>query len=378
VAPNVEKTYSWAVYRDELERQSAALVRRLPAIAAQARQVAEGIAARSPSLLYLVGSGDSYIAAHSCQFAYRSLSRIASFVVEAFDVAGYHAPLFDATTLVVSTSISGRTLSATASLSAARAAGAPTLLITNTPGSSACAYGDWIIELDVPSIDTSGYIPSTMSYLAGMVAQHAVAAWLGVARGVHTAQDAEAYLAELGTALAAIDPLLAAHDAPVRALVQRLNGRTPFLIGGGPCYGSALFGEAKVVESAMLPIAVQHVEEWAHIRRFLTHGQVVTIGMAVPGPSYQRMLQILRDARARGSEVIAIAAADDAAAAAIAHEVWAVPALQHEVLQPFTCGVPLELLAYWMMIEADVRPFHADLQPIQTGLTLPVTTGGPQ
>jgi hypothetical protein len=31
----------------------------------------------------------------------------------------------------------------------------------------------------------------------------------------------------------------------------------------------------------------------------------------------------------------------------------------------------MELLAYWCMIQRDVRPFYADIRPIKTGLTLP-------
>jgi glucosamine 6-phosphate synthetase-like amidotransferase/phosphosugar isomerase protein len=83
------------------------------------------------------------------------------------------------------------------------------------------------------------------------------------------------------------------------------------------------------------------------------------------------MLEIMRDARAQDTEVIAIAEESDAEVAAVAHEIWPVPKLAFETLQPFTCAVPMELLAYWCMVERDVRPFYAASRPIQTGLTLP-------
>lgn len=371
MAPNVEKNHSWAVYRDELERQGAALLARLPAIAEQAAQVAQRLSLDPPPTLYLTGSGDSYIANMSCQHAYRELARLPAWSIEAFDVAHYHAPLLGPGTLVVSTSISGRTKTATSSLAAARERGAPTLLITNTPGSLATAHADLVIELGVPSIDTSGFIPSTMSYMAGMVAQHCLALALGQRRGTFAAADAARYRADLERALGSLDELLAAHDAPVRAFAQRLAGRTPFLIGGGAGYGSALFGEAKLIESAMIPVSVQHVEEWAHIRRFLTGPQSPSIFLATPGRSRARMLEIMRDARSWDAEVVAVAEAGDAEVAALAHEVWPVPELAFETLQPFTCAVPMELLAYWCMVERDVRPFYADVRPIATGLTLP-------
>jgi glucosamine--fructose-6-phosphate aminotransferase (isomerizing) len=291
--------------------------------------------------------------------------------VEAFDIAPYHAPLLGAGTLLISTSISGRTKTATVSLAAARAVGAPTLLITNTPGSPATALADHTIVLDVPSIDTSGFIPSTMSYMAGMVAQHCLALALGVRLGRLSGEQAVRFRRELDRALASIDALLAAHDESVRNFAARLAGRTPFLIGGGAGYGTALFGEAKVIESAMIPINVQHVEEWAHIRRFLTGLHSPSIFLATPGRSYARMLEIMRDARVQDTEVIAIAEVGDAQVAAVAHEIWSVPELTFETLQPLTCAIPMELLAYWCMVQRDVRPFYADVRPIETGLTLP-------
>jgi glucosamine--fructose-6-phosphate aminotransferase (isomerizing) len=322
-------------------------------------------------LLYLTGSGDSYIAAISSQYAYRELARLPAWAIEAFDIEHYHAPLLSAKTLVISTSISGRTKTATASLAAARQHGAPTVLITNTPASPATALADHVVVLDVPSIDTSGFIPSTMSYMAGMIAQHCLSLALGVRLGTLTGAQAAQFRSELERALAGIDGLLRAHDQPVRRFAARLAGRTPFLIGGGAGHGTALFGEATVIESAMIPLNVQHVEEWAHIRRFLTGAQSPSIFLATPGRCYARMVEIMRDARAQDTEVIAIGEADDAEVAALAHEIWPVPKLDFEVLQPFTCAVPMELLAYWCMVERDVRPFYADIRPIQTGLTLP-------
>ena len=369
--PILDKTESWKIYRDELERQGQALLKRLPAIAEQAEAIGNQLAIEPRSLLYLTGSGDSYIAAVSCQHAYQDLAGLPAIAVEAFDLAPDHAPLLHDTTFVVSTSISGRTLTATASLKAARERGSPTLLITNTPGSPATEFADHVLVLDVPSIDTSGFIPSTMSYMAGMVAQHCLALALAERLGRASSERLASYRAELKQALASIDGLLSLHDEPVHGFAARLNGRTPCVVGGGAGYGTALFGEAKVIESAMIPIDVQHVEEWAHIRRFLAGPECPSIFLVTPGRSRSRMLAIMRDARDMGADVIAVAESGDVEAAKIASEVWVVPALEHEAIAPLTCAVPMELLAYWCMIERNVRPFYADIRPIRTGLTLP-------
>jgi glucosamine--fructose-6-phosphate aminotransferase (isomerizing) len=369
--PILEKVESWRIYRDELERQGQALLARLPAIMEQAEAVGRKLAVEPRLLLYLTGSGDSYIAAASCQYIYWELAGLPAFAVEAFDVAPYHVQVLRAGALLISTSISGRTLTATASLRAARECGAPTLVITNTPGSPATVFADHVIVLDVPSIDSGGFIPSTMSYMAGMLAHHCLALALAARLGSMAGAQIAAYRVELERALSSLDELLASLDGPVRDFAARLVGRTPCLIGGGAGYGTALFGEAKLIESAMIPVDVQHVEEWAHIRRFLCGEQCPSIFLATPGRSRARMLEIMRDARAKGAEVIAVAEAGDAEVAALAGELWPVPALAHETIQPLTCAIPMELLAYWCMVQRDVRPFYADIKPIETGLTLP-------
>ncbi len=121
----------------------------------------------------------------------------------------------------------------------------------------------------------------------------------------------------------------------------------------------------------MIPIDVQHVEEWAHIRRFLAGTQSPSIFLATPGAAARACSRSCATRASKGSEVIAVAEADDAEVAAIAHEVWPVPALTNETIRPLTAAIPMELLAYWCMVQRDVRPFYADIQPIETGLTLP-------
>lgn len=370
------KAESWKVYRDELERQGAALLRALPAIAKQAAEVASRLDLSPRAQLYLSGSGDSYIASLSCQFAYGELAGLAARHVEAFDVAPYYAPLLGPEALLITTSISGRTRSVLSGLRASMERGVRSLLITNVPDSPATELATDIIHLDLPSIDTSGFIPSTMSYMGGMVAQHCLAMSMAGRLGTMAGDHLDSYRAGLERALGSVDALLEGLDAPVREFAARLHGRTLCLVGGGPNYGSAFFGAAKIIESAMLPVTVQHVEEWAHIHRFLTGPDTPSVFLAMPGRNRARMLEIMHAARALNSEIITVAGVEDAEIASLADEVWPVPAPVQEPLQPFVCAVPLELLAYWCMVQEDVRPFHADTRQIEMGLTMPVGQAG--
>ncbi len=365
------KAESWKVYRDELERQGSALLDRLPSIEQQAAEIADRLALNEHTPLYLTGSGDSYIAALSCQWIYRRFTGLPTHVVEAFDIAPYCERLLHPHSVLLSTSISGRTGSAVAALQAGQHWGAQTVVVTNTPGSPATLAADHILLLDLPSIDTGGFIPSTMSYMGGMIAQYSLALALAAHLGTTPADRLGSYRAELRRALTLLDGLLHALDEPIAYWSRAWNGRVICLVGGGTGYGTAHFGAAKIIESAMTPVTVQHVEEWAHIQRFVTGPHTPSIFLATPGRSRARMLQIMRSARDHGAEIIAIAEADDVAVAALADVIWPVPALVDEMLQPLTCAVPLELLAYWAMVQQDVRPFYADTRPIQMTLTIP-------
>ncbi len=176
-----DKAESWRVYRDELERQGEALLLQLASVANRAEEVCARLELDERTQLCLVGSGDSYCAAVSCQYLYGNVLGLAARPVEAFDLSLYHVPLLGPQTLVLTTSISGRTRSALAALEAASRHGAQALLITNTPGSPATELAAHTIHLDLPSIDTSGLIPSTLSYLGGCSPSTALGSrWLGV------------------------------------------------------------------------------------------------------------------------------------------------------------------------------------------------------
>src|SRR5206468_3758836 len=81
-----------------------------------------------------------------------------------------------------------------------------------------------------------------------------------------------------------------AHELPDEAKVD--------VVGGGPSYGTAFFGRAKLIECAHTPGGAHELEEWAHEEFFCTGPETTTIVVAPSGASDDRAVEQLEAARA--------------------------------------------------------------------------------
>ena len=128
---------------------------------------------------------------------------------------------------------------------------------------------------------------------------------------------------------------------------------------GGPNYGTALFGRAKLLEAAPIPCLAQEVEEWAHLEYFLTGFDTQVIFLAPAGSSRERVLAMMRTVNRVNGFVVAVADPADDEVRELAHQVWPVPP-QEEMFSPIACSVPLKILAYGAMVTQNSAPFRLD------------------
>jgi glucosamine 6-phosphate synthetase-like amidotransferase/phosphosugar isomerase protein len=162
--------------------------------------------------------------------------------------------------------------------------------------------------------------------------------------------------AELAGRGGALETVQAQAEASARTIelaapiAERLGLETPYetkidVVGGGPSLGTALFGRAKLIESAHALGGAHELEEWAHEEFFCTGPGTMTIVVAPPGASHDRAVEQLAAARATGATAVAVCA-PEAPAAAEADHVFTVPGSDNELLSPLTYCIPLELFAY--------------------------------
>ena len=169
--------------RDEiLEQPDVArrfLARGLPAV----EGIAERLAGRELDVVLIAARGTSDHAAIYAQYLFGALHRLPVALAAPSLVSLYGiAPRLDRA-LVLGISQSGRSPDVVAVLEAARAQGAPTIAITNAPGSPLARAAEWSIDLDAgPELATA----ATKTYTGQLLAVAALAAALPVVADART------------------------------------------------------------------------------------------------------------------------------------------------------------------------------------------------
>jgi glucosamine--fructose-6-phosphate aminotransferase (isomerizing) len=289
----------------------------------------------------LSACGSGYYAGLVGKFWLETLARIG---VEA-DVASelrYRAPPLPPGGLGLLLSQSGETADTLAALRYMKEQGQNILSIVNVPESSIARASDAILEtIAGPEIS----VASTKAFTAQLTVLAVFALALARARGadVHEVARLTDCLLEAPGKIAEF----LAHDAPIRALAERVaQARDVLYLGRGACYPIALEGALKLKE-----ISYIHAEGYAAGE--MKHGPIALIDRAVPviaicpsGPLFEKTASNLQEAAARGGQIIVLSdAAGAASLRGIAAETVLLPAID-PFAAPILYSVPVQMLAY--------------------------------
>jgi len=296
-----------------------------------------------PSRIYLVGCGDSHYAGVATRFAFERWTGIPTEALESLEFSRYAVASAPADALVIAVSNSGRVTRTVESALFAGQRGIHSIGLTYFPDSplarTATQTLPWAYE-DV------GFGPGTLSYLASLVGLYALALRIGAAAG----HLGEAELDERLDAVTACGELVAATIAASRPVAESVaTAIDPLgpvtIIGGGPSYGTALFGMAKFIEAARHNAVGQELEEWAHEQYFCTGPGSHTIVVAPAGASVDRAREQLRAVRDVGGVGVAICDPADDETRDLADTVLPTAGTTDELLSPIVTAIPLELVA---------------------------------
>jgi glutamine---fructose-6-phosphate transaminase (isomerizing) len=298
------------------------------------------------SRVSLTACGGAYFAALAGRHWIEEFSRLPADI----DVASefrYRNPPLGAGTLGLLVSQSGETADALAALRYMREQNIPVVSVLNVPESTMARESDAVLEtMAGPEIA----VASTKAFTAQLTVLACLALAIGRARGVIDA----AREASMTDALLQVPSAAAAvleHDAPIRALAQRIvQARDVLYLGRGTCFPIALEGALKLKE-----ICYIHAEGYAAGE--MKHGPIALIDRAVPviaivpsGPMFEKTASNVQEAAARGGQVIVFS---DAAGAAklqgIASETIVLPAVDPFVA-PILYAIPVQMLAYHVAV----------------------------
>jgi glucosamine--fructose-6-phosphate aminotransferase (isomerizing) len=294
--------------------------------------------------MYVVGCGDSLAAAVAAR---PWLERLLTVPCEAVQALDYASTLFqhtDAHTALVGLSSSGQTPATVGAVLRARARGAFTIGISNSPRSSLLEATDAGLYVHAerkgwPTQATSGAL--AVLCLLALEATHD--------SGRQTVAMAKA----LTEVPARMQETLEQFDTPMAELASVVSGKTVYLFAGaGVSWGTAQLGAAKVRECTPLHSFAVHLEEYHHYNSQKAGDPLFLI--APEDTSIPRAIDTARAGKAWGGQVYVFSGVPVPAFQAYADLIFRPPTI-NELLSAFVYMIPLQLFAYHLALALFAR-----------------------
>jgi glucosamine--fructose-6-phosphate aminotransferase (isomerizing) len=297
--------------------------------------------------IYITGCGDSFFTGVAAEFAFLKFSGIDTQPVEALNFSRYlvdYAPHYSALIAISNSGRVSRTVEA-ALLAKEKMA---TWAITDAPGGKLAQASEQAFLPGIPPMSSGG--AGTRSYLASLISSYALAIHLGKLNGnIHQSEAQHLYsmLDQVGSKIR--ESIELCSDA-VKSFALTSKDDVFFFVGGGPNYGTALFGAAKLLEALSFDGVAVELEEWAHLQFHTTFENTPYILIASPGAAYDRVLEQARGIKDSGGKLAVVVDEKDREISAVADTVFRVAGPDEEAFSPLVYCLPLEILAVELAI----------------------------
>jgi glucosamine--fructose-6-phosphate aminotransferase (isomerizing) len=254
---------------------------------------------------------------------------------------------------------SGETSDTLAALREARLRGEKTLAITNATASTMANEADVSMPL-AAGIERA--IPATKSFTCQLAVLYLLALYEGTRLGRIDAASLATLVAELEALPSRIEAQLDGWRVQMESLATHYRSANTFLyLGRGIHYAIAREGALKLKEASYVHAEGYPTGELKHGPNALVSDTVPLVVLATVDRSlnasvfrYEKTLQLLRDMRAQGARVIALAnAGDEQVPTLVSDCVFIEPA--SEYLLPIAEVVPLQLFSYFMALAHGVN-----------------------
>ncbi len=296
--------------------------------------------------IYIVACGTAYHAGVVGKYLIEKLARIPVEV----DVASefrYRAPIISDKNLVIIISQSGETLDTLFALREAKKKGARVLSIVNVVGSSiARESNDVLYTWAGPEIA----VASTKAYNTQLSALYLIALDFAMKKGRIDEEFYKRIIEELRNIPKAIESILENKEIIQKFASEHYNAKSIFFIGRGFDYALSMEGSLKLKE-------ISYIHSEAYAGGELKHGTIALIeeGTLVICPMTQddlmeKMISNIREVKARGATVLAIAKESNKQAEKAADVVFTIPDVD-SLVAPIAAVTPLQLFAYYMAVQ---------------------------
>jgi len=296
--------------------------------------------------IFIVACGTAYHAGMVGKYLIEKLARIPVEV----DIASefrYRNPVVNEKMLVIIVSQSGETADTLAALREAKKHGAKVVSVVNVVGSSIARESDNVLYTWAgPEIA----VASTKAYTTQLSAMYLLAVDFALKKGTITKELASEIIEHLKLLPDKVAEVLEHMEKIQYFASNHYNAKDIFFLGRGLDYTVALEGSLKLKEISYIHSEAYAAGELKHGTIALIEKGTLVVALATQKELFDKMLSNIKEVKARGAVVLAVAQEGDSEIEKVADFVLYIPQIQ-DVLSSILTVIPLQLFAYYIAVQ---------------------------
>ncbi|SFP85929.1 glutamine--fructose-6-phosphate transaminase [Caldicoprobacter faecalis] len=295
--------------------------------------------------IIIIACGTAYHAGVVGKYVIEKLARI-PVDVEIASEFRYKDPLINEDNIVIIISQSGETADTLAAMRMCKKVGAKVIAITNVVGSTVSREADHVVYTWAgPEIA----VASTKAYTTQLLCMYMMALDFADKMGRISADEYQRIIEEIRKLPELAQEILDDKEIIQRCADETFNASSIFYMGRGLDYAVAMEGSLKLKE-------ISYIHSEAYAAGELKHGTIALIEEGTPVVAlatqkglFEKTLSNIKEVKARGAFVIAVAMEGDTEIEKEADRVIYIPRV-YDILAPVLVVIPLQLYAYYVAV----------------------------
>ena len=239
---------------------------------------------------------------------------------------------------------SGETMDTLYALKEARKRGSRVISIVNVVGSTIASESEDVVYTWAgPEIA----VATTKAYTAQLIVLYLTALYFGQVRACASQADIDSAIKQIERLPEVVGELIESREQVQYLASLYFNSKDIFFIGRNIDYALALEGSLKLKEISYIHSEAYAAGELKHGTISLIEAGTLVIALCTYAPLRDKMISNIREVKARGAVVIALARCGDTAVAEAADHVIYMPEWEQLTMSSLTI-VPLQLFAYYV------------------------------
>ncbi len=295
--------------------------------------------------IHMVACGSAWHAAIVGKYVIEDYARIPVEVDLASEFR-YRNPILDKDDICIVISQSGETADTLAALREAKRQGIRILSIVNVVGSSIARESDDVLYTWAgPEIA----VATTKGYSTQVALMYLIALKFAQARGKLSDGQVHALVEEIQNIPAKIEQLLALQDELKALADANANAKDVFVIGRGIDYAVALESSLKLKEISYIHSEAYAAGELKHGTISLIEEGTLVIAIATQDALYEKLLSNVKEVKARGAYVLALAKEGNTEIEKVADKVIYIPQI-HDKFTASLDVIPMQIFSYYTAV----------------------------